>query len=152
MVDFIIKYRWLILISCFVLGISLGSLIPLSETDPEIRNYIPQSMESRVRTDKIETEFGVQDMVMLIFSDSTIMPAENLKEIKAADRDISKLTGVTSRVSPFTVRKITSSEGMMVADPMIRRIPSDSAGFHNLREDILNNRFARDIVISSDMR
>ncbi len=151
MVDFIIKYRWLILISCFVLGISLGSLIPLSETDPEIRNYIPQSMESRVKTDKIETEFGVQDMVMLIFSDSTIMTAENLKEIKAADRDISKLTGVTSRVSPFTVRKITSSEGMMVVDPMIRRIPSDSAGFAELREDILNNRFARDIVISSDM-
>ena len=151
MVDFIIKYRWLILISCFVLGISLGSLIPLSETDPEIRNYIPQSMESRVKTDKIETEFGVQDMVMLIFSDSTIMTAENLKEIKAADRDISKLTGVTSRVSPFTVRKITSSEGMMVVDPMIRRIPSDSAGFAELRQDILNNRFARDIVISSDM-
>jgi predicted RND superfamily exporter protein len=151
MADFIIKYRWLIIIFCAVLGISLGSLIPLSETDPEIRNYIPSSMPSKIETDKIEKEFGVQDMVVLIFKDSTILTAENLKEIKAADREISKLTGVTSRISPFTVRKITSSEGMMVADPMIRRIPSDSAGFAELREEILNNKFARDIVISSDM-
>jgi len=151
MADFIIKYRWLIIGFCLVLGISLGSLIPLSETDPEIRNYVPESMESRIETDKIENEFGVQDMVVLIFSDSTILTEENLKQIKSTDRDISKLTGVTNRISPFTVRKITSSEGMMVADPMIRRIPSDSAGFLNLREDILNNRFARDIVISSDM-
>jgi predicted RND superfamily exporter protein len=151
MADFIIKYRWPILISCFILGISLGSLIPLSKTDPEIRNYVPLRMESRVETDKIETEFGVQDMVMLIFRDSSIMTSENLKEIKAADRDISKLSGVTSRVSPFTVRKITSSEGMMVVDPLIRRIPSYQEDFEQLREDILNNRFAKDIVISSDM-
>src|SRR4030043_526620 len=132
MADLIIKYRWVIIGFCLVLGISLGSLIPLSETDPEIRNYVPESMESRIETDKIENEFGVQDMVVMIFSDSTILTEENLKQIKSTDRDISKLTGVTNRISPFTVRKITSSEGMMVADPMIRRIPSGSAGWPSL--------------------
>ncbi len=37
----------------------------------------------------------MQDMVMVIFSDSTMLTAENLKRIKDIDRDISKVTGVT---------------------------------------------------------
>lgn len=151
MTDFIIKYRWLIISVCIIVSLTLGSLIPFSKTDPEIRNYIPAGMESRVATDKIEKEFGVQDMVMLLFTDTTILTAENLTQIKDIDRDISKITGVTSRISPFTVRTIKSNEDMMVADPLIRRIPSDSVGMAQLKKDILINRFARDIVVSSDM-
>ncbi|MCU0473538.1 MAG: MMPL family transporter [Bacteroidales bacterium] len=151
MTNFIIKYRWLIVSACLVAGIVLGSLIPLSKTDPEIRNYIPPGMKSRVETDKIEKEFGVQDMVMLLFSDSTVLTADNLKQIKDTDKDISRVTGVTNRISPYTVRTIKSSDDMMVADPLIRRIPSDSEGMDQLKKDILNNRFARDIVVSSDM-
>jgi hydrophobe/amphiphile efflux-3 (HAE3) family protein len=151
MTDFIIKYRWLIICVCLVAGISMASLIPLSKTDPEIRNYVPPKMNSRLETDKIEKEFGVQDMVMLLFTDSTILTSGNLKQIKDIDRDISKLTGVTNRISPYTVRTIRSSESMMVADPLIRKIPSDPAGMDQLKEDILANRFARDIVVSSDM-
>jgi predicted RND superfamily exporter protein len=151
MADFIIKYRLLIIGFCFLLAISLGSLIPASETDPEIRNYIPKSMVSRIETDKIEKEFGVQDMVVIIFNDSTILTPENLKQIRESDRDISRLTGVTNRISPFTVHSIISSQGMMRVDPLIRRIPSDSSGLEELKKDILGNSFARDIVISSDM-
>jgi len=33
-------------------------------------------MESRIQTDKIENEFGMQDMVMVIFSDSTMLTTE----------------------------------------------------------------------------
>ena len=151
MTDFIIKYRWLIIGVCILLGISFGVLIPFSKTDPEMRNYVPSAMESRIATDKIENEFGMQDMVMVIFSDSNMLTTENLKRIKDIDRDISRLTGVTNRISPFTVKTITSTEGMMTVNPLIGRIPSDSAGFYGLKEEILNNRFARDIVISSDM-
>jgi predicted RND superfamily exporter protein len=151
MTEFIIKYRWPIIVFCLVLGISLGLLIPFSQTDPEIRNYVPLNMKSRIETDKIENEFGVQDMIVILFSDSTILTAENLRQIKETDRDISKLSGVTSRISPFTVRTIKSSEGMMTADPLIRKIPSDYDEILQLKEEILNNRFARDIVFSSDM-
>jgi len=151
MTDLIMKYRWVIICICLLLVISFGAVIPLSETDPEIRNYVPAGMESRIATDKIEKEFGVQDMVVVLFSDTLILTYDNLIRIKEADRDISKLTGVTSRISPYTVRTITSTEGMMTADPLIRKIPSDSAELLALKNDILSNRFARDIVFSSDL-
>ena len=152
MINFISKYRWFIIVACLVTGISLGLLIPFSETDPDIRNYIPEKMPSRIETNKIEQEFGVQDIVMLLISDSTILTEDNLQKIRDIDREVSKLTGVTDRISPFTVRTIKSTDDMMVADPLIRRIPTDKEGLDELRENILNNRFARDIVVSSDMK
>ena len=88
MTKFIIKYRWYIIISCLLFGISFACLIPLSKTDPEIRNYIPSTMNSRIETDKIEKEFGVQDLVMLLFQDSSIITPGNLRQIKEIDRDI----------------------------------------------------------------
>jgi predicted RND superfamily exporter protein len=151
MTNFIIKYYRQIIVICILLGLGFAVLIPFSKTDPEIRNYVPSTMESRILTDKIETEFGIQDIVMVIFRDSSILTSANLNRIKQIDRDISRLSGVSSRVSPFTVRTITSTEGMMTADPLIMRIPSDPEEFAVLKDEILQNRFARDIVISSDM-
>jgi len=151
MTQFIIRYRWLIVGISVILGISFGILIPFAETDPEIRNYVPAEMDSRVETDKIESEFGVQDMVVIIFSDSSVITKENLKQIKAIDRDISRLKGISDHLSPFTISGIKGEDGMMVAEKLIDKIPSDSSETRLLRERILNNRFARDIVVSSDM-
>ena len=68
MTHFIIKFRWWIIIACVVTGGLFAALIPLSETDPEIRNYIPETLSSRIETDRIEREFGTQDMVVILFS------------------------------------------------------------------------------------
>ena len=151
MTDFIIRYRWLIIGLCLAIGAGFGFLIPMAKTDPEIRNYVPAAMNSRIETDKIESEFGVQDMVVILFSDSSILNADNLIQIKDIDRDISRLEGVSGRISPFTVRSIKSEDGMMVAERLIKQLPSDATDVRNLADGILNNRFARDIVVSSDL-
>ena len=151
MTRFIIKYRWWIISICLILGAMFGALIPSSETDPDIRNYVPATLHSRIETDKIENEFGVQDMVVILFSDSCILRSDNLLRIKEIDRAISRLNGVTNRISPFTVRSIKGDEGMIAADRLIKKIPADSLEISNLTNEILKNQFARDNVISSDM-
>jgi predicted RND superfamily exporter protein len=152
MTDFIIKYRWLIISVCIAAGLSFGLLIPFSKTDPEIRNYVPEKMSSRIETNKIEEEFGVQDMVMILFNDSAILTPENLQQIKDIDRGVSRLSGVSNRISLFTVKNIKSSDGMLIADPLLKRVPADTTGIRSLKEDIIKSRFARDIVISSDFK
>ena len=151
MTTLIVKYRWIIIAVCVLTGLAFATLIPFSKTDPEIRNYVPATLKSKIETDKIENEFGVQDMIVVLFSDSSILTPGNLKQIKDIDRDISRVPGITSRISPFTIRTIKNSEGMMIADPLIQKIPSDTSGINLLKNDILSNRFARDIVVSSDM-
>ena len=151
MTDFIIKFRWFIIGICLVIGATFTFLIPMAETDPEIRNYIPATMDSRIETDRIEKEFGVQDLVVILFSDSCILNAVDLKQIKDVDRDISRLEGVTNRISPFTVRSIKGEDGMMITESLIKKMPTDTADVKSLTESILENRFARDIVVSSDL-
>ena len=121
MADFIYRYRWIIILLCILVGIGSVLLIPRTEIDPEMRNYVPKSIKSRIETDKIESEFGVQDMVVILFSDSCIISTDNLNQIKNIDRSISRINGVSARISPFTVKSITSEEGMMTVDPLIKR-------------------------------
>ncbi|HCU21199.1 MAG TPA: hypothetical protein DF818_18355 [Bacteroidales bacterium] len=108
-------------------------------------------MQSRIETDKIESEFGVQDMIIILFTDSCILVKENLEQIRNIDRALSRMSGISNRTSPFTVRSIKSDEGMMAAERLIGKIPADSLGMRKLRESISGNRFAEDIVISFDM-
>lgn len=151
MTDFIIKYRWVIIGVSVALAAGLGLLIPSSETDPDIRNYIPRNMDSRVTNDSIEQEFGVQDMIMVLFTDSTILKPGDLRQVREIDRAFSRMEGIGTVNSVFTARKIEGRDGMMVVDPLIERIPDSAEGLEILRHDILANPFARDIVISSDM-
>ena len=151
MTGFIIRFRWIIIISSIMLGIISGVLIPFSETDPEIRNYIPASMKSRIDTDTIENEFGVQDMVVILFTDSSILERQNLEVIRNIDRALSRMPGITSRTSPFTVRTIKSEQGAMVAERLIRRLPEDNVEARQLEKQIIGNRFAEDIVFSHNL-
>ena len=151
MTDFIIKYRWVIISVSFALAVGLGLLIPSSETDPDIRNYIPRTMPSRVTNDSIEKEFGVQDMIIVLFKDSSILTPVDLRQIKEIDKALSRIEGIGTINSLYTARKIKGEEGMMIVDPLIRKIPDTPEETEALKQDILANRFARDIVASSDM-
>ncbi len=106
MTDFIIKYRWAIISVSFALALGLGILIPSSETDPDIRNYIPRSMPSRVTNDSIEQEFGIQDMIIVLFKDSSILTPVDLQQIKEIDKALSRVEGIGTVNSLYTARKI----------------------------------------------
>jgi hydrophobe/amphiphile efflux-3 (HAE3) family protein len=151
MADFIIKYKWIIIAVSVTMAVGLGLLIPSAETDPEIRNYVPRSMPSRVTTDSIEKEFGVQDMIIVLFTDSSILTPGVLSQVKDVDRALSRLEGIGTINSLYTAKKIEGKDGMMIVDPLIRRIPETPEATEALRKDILANQFALNISASSDM-
>jgi len=151
MAEFIIKYRWYIVSFSVALALGLGLMIPTVETDPEIRNFVPASMPSRVSTDSIEKDFGVQDMIIVILTDSSVLTPGNLEHIKEIDRGFSRLEGIGTVNSLYTARKIVGEEGMMIVDPLLRRVPDTPEETEELRQDIIANRFAVGIVASEDM-
>lgn len=151
MTDFIFRYRWFIIIICLLIGAGSLVVIPRTKIDPEIRNYVPRSLESRSATDKIENEFGVQDLAVILFIDSCIITHDNIQSIRNIDHSISRINGVSSRMSLFTVKDMINEEGYLKIDPLVKDIPRDNISLNDLKGKILRNRFARDIVISSDL-
>ncbi|HNX65288.1 MAG TPA: MMPL family transporter [Bacteroidales bacterium] len=151
MTEFIIRYRWIILTVSVVLCCGFGALIPLADTDPEIRNYIPAGMPSRVNTDSIEKVFGDQDMIIATFTDTSLLTSENMRSVREVDRAFSQLPGIGTINSLFSARKISGSEGTMIVDPLVKKIPETDREREALKNDILANRFAVDVVASKDM-
>ena len=151
MTNFIIRLRWWIIISCLVLGVAFAALIPFSKTDPEIRNYVPRSLDSRIRTDRIEKEFGTQDMVIILFSDSSVIKASDLLQIRETGKGLSKISGISKIISPFTVKTIKGGEGMMKAEPLVENIPSCARETEELKTRISANSLAAGIVFSKDL-
>ena len=152
MTHFIIKFRWWIIVACILTGVLFAALIPLSKTDPEIRNYVPETLESRISTDKIEKEFGTQDMVVILFSDSSILQPNDLRQIRDVDRGLSRLSEISQRISPFTIKTIKGEDGFMKVERLIKSIPEESAGTRELKQRIEENSLAGGTVISSDFR
>jgi len=150
MTSLIIRLRWFIIIFCILLGIGFAALIPFSKTDPEIRNYVPGTLESRKKTDLIEKEFGTQDIVIILFSDSSILDKEDLVQIKAVDDGLSRISGISRRISPFTIKTIKGDEGMMTAERLIKSIPEDYAGKESLKKRIQENLLSGSVAFSND--
>jgi uncharacterized protein len=152
MTHFIVKFRWWIIAACTIAGITFASLIPLSKTDPEIRNYVPNTLESRISTDRIEKEFGTQDMVVVLFSDSSILNPEDLTQIRDVDRGLSRIPAISQKISPFSIKAIKGQDGFMTAERLIRAIPRNSSEIQALKDKIAGNTLASGTVISSDFK
>lgn len=150
MARFILKYRGVIIAVSVLLGLGFGLLIPLAKTDPEIRNYIPVTMPSRLSTDSIEQTFGSQDMIIAVFSDTSILTPENLRIIKDVDRAFSHIKGIGKVNSLYNARDIKSEDGMMVVDPLVDGTPHTAEDMEVLKKKIDDNKFARGIVVSPD--
>lgn len=148
----IIKYRWLIISMCIAGGLFFIILIPSARTDPDMRNYIPRDMPSVMSTDSIEEIFGFQDMLLVLYSDSAGLTREGLRILKETEKGLSEIRGISSIISPFSIRTIRSEDGMMVAERLVDRVPANDEETAELKNKIQLNRYAGDVVFSPDLK
>lgn len=150
MTKLLIKYRYPVIIISVLTGLAGLLMLPHMETDPDTRNYIPADMESRINTDRIEEEFGLQDMIMIVFRDSCILTPSNLQRIKNIDRSIENLRSVDNTISLFNTRRIYGKDGMMMVDPAVRSMPRNKAEIRELKQQLRDNPLAMGTVVSDD--
>jgi len=93
----------------FVLAAGLGILIPSSGTDLTSGIYTTQHA-FKADEYSIEQEFGVQDMIIVLFKDSSILTPTDLNQIKEIDKAFSRIEGIGTVNSLFTARKIKGEE------------------------------------------
>lgn len=150
MTNFIFRNRKYIIIVSILLSLAGAILIPAARTDPDIRNYIPATMQSRVNTDLIEEYFGVQDIVMVIFTDSNIVSAANLERITGITDALAGATGVKDVMSISNAMSIRGEEGYMLVEPALSSIPGNSDEEQALKEDLKGNPLVMGMVMSKD--
>ncbi|MDT8401693.1 MAG: efflux RND transporter permease subunit [Bacteroidales bacterium] len=150
MTKLLMRYRYLVIILSVAIGLGGLAMLPQMRTDPDIRNYIPREMESSINTDRIEEEFGLQDMLMIVFRDSCILTPENLRRIRNTDRQIEDLRSVDNTISLFNTRRIYGDRGMMIVDPAISRFPESTEDIELIKNELRDNPLAMGTVVSDD--
>lgn len=147
---FIIKYRWWILTASIIITIAFGLQIPRAKIDPDINHYIPETMTSRVNTQKIENIFGGNDMLVVVLKTEDVLSAVTLKRLKKISKSINKMDGINKTLSLFDSKSIRGENGAMIVEPAIKRIPKTSDEREILRSNLKNNDLVYKTVVSSD--
>ncbi|MFC2090920.1 RND family transporter [Bacteroidota bacterium] len=150
--NFIVKYRWLIISGSIVFTVLMSLSLHNIRIDPDLKHYFPASMESMRATDTIESYFGSQDIVMLIFETNDIINETSLKRIKNIDRALGRLDGIRKTTSVFSANRIYGEDGVMYVEPAIKRIPADLAGYNKLKGQLETNDMVMNVVMADDFR
>ncbi len=148
--NFIIQYRWWIISSTILITLVFAFLLPRAEMDPDVDHYIPQSMTSRINTQKIEEIFGGDEILMVILETDDILNKKTLERIQTITEEFESLSGVKKVISLTNSKDLKGEDGMMIVDPAVPEIPETSEGWSSLRKEIKKNKLAMNVVVSKD--
>jgi len=150
--NFIIKFRWLIIIGFLGISLFFGLQIRNAEIDTDLTNMMPSNMPSRINTDSIEQMFGGLDLAMIIFECDDVINKSTLQRVKDISVKINRLKGVDQVISLFDLKNIKGEYGAMIVDPAVKKIPQENTEIEILRKEIVENELVYGIVISEDFQ
>lgn len=150
MADRIVRFRWIIILVFIAVTLLFGSQIRRAEIEADMKAMLPQDMQSRVNTDKIDEIFGGTDMLMVIIKTDDVLNPETLNRVKNISKQMKRIQGVDKVLSLFELKSIKGEEGAMVVNPAVRRIPRTDEQKEKLRREIMENDIVYGSVVSED--
>ena len=148
--DFIIRYRWIVIIAFILVTAAFMTQIPKVELETDIKSQLPRDMPSRLDTDKIDELFGGTEMLMVLVQTDDVLNPATLRRVKKISRKVKRVKGVDKVLSLFELKSIRGEDGAMIVEPAVRRIPKTEQDKEALREDIKANDIVYGSVIAKD--
>lgn len=148
----VIKYRKTIIICTFLLAIL--SILPLLRVriNSDLMTYLPADMPAVANTKKIEAVFGKADPVILVIETDDVLNDSTLRRIQALSKAFNRLNDFDMVMSLFDTKNIRGEFGAMIVDPAVKRIPKNENERELLRNELINNELAYELIVSEDFR
>ena len=139
--DFIIKFRWHIILFFFVVSALFGSLIPLAETDPEVQDMLPEDMPSRLALSRIEEIFGGTETGLIIIQRKEVLACDTPQRIRKITRQIEGVKDVERVVSISQLRELRDVDEATLSNPIVREM---------IRTQLAENDLISGALVSKD--
>jgi hydrophobe/amphiphile efflux-3 (HAE3) family protein len=152
MSNFIVKFRWLIIIGFIAITLLMGTQLRKAEMDSDFANMIPKTMGYRASTDRIEEIFGGTDMMIVLFETDDVLNTATLERLKSIAKAANRISGVDKVMSLFDLKSIKGEDGMMIVDPAVKRIPKNDEQREELRQEIIDNDLVYEVIVSKDFK
>ncbi|TSA33770.1 MAG: hypothetical protein D4R64_13520 [Porphyromonadaceae bacterium] len=149
---FIFRFRWPIVIISWTISIGFALAIPKIKIDPDVKALIPNTMPSKVNTDKIEEIFGGSDMIMVLMGNNDILADSSLERLQNIDNSFHRLPQIERTLSVFSLKSIKGSEGAMLVTPALSYIPHTLEQREIIRKELSDNELIMGTVVSKDFK
>lgn len=148
--DLIIRFRWVIIFGFLALSVFFARQLPRLEIDPDVKSALPEHIQSRINTDRIDELFGGTELMMVIIQSQDVLDPDTLARTKAISRQMKRIKGVDKVLSLFELKNIKSEGGAMIVEPAVKRIPRSEEESQSLRQDLRDNDLVYGSVVSED--
>lgn len=138
----IVKYRLLIIISTLCLTVGALSLFPRIEVNPDLDKYIPEHIENKKYLVELDSVFGGNEMILVLFKADDVFNPSSLERIKAISQELKSLEGIQSSFSVFNAQHIRTEDGFMIMEPLIENIPHSQGELELLKTRVESNKMA----------
>ncbi len=148
--NFIYRFRWPVVVISWVISIGFALAIPKIVIDPDIKALIPNSMPTKINTDKIEEMFGGSDMIMIMMEQQDILADSSLERLQKIDEGLRRLPQIERTMSLFSLKSIKGADGTMLVDPALTFIPHTPEEREIIRKELTDNDLVMGTVVSDD--
>ena len=150
---FVWRHRAWISLVMVVLGVGLGTRVPLLERETDPEGYLRGDDPVKIAYDRLRDQFGRDRLVMIAIEPPEVFELGFLEKLRRFHEDLENevpyLEEITSLVN---VRSVVGEDDELVVDDLLEEIPTTDAELAALRERVLNTPSYLDRVISADGR
>ncbi len=149
---FIIRNRWWIIATTVIIGVVMFFPLMKTTVNSDLESYFPETMSAKIDSRKIEAIFGEKEPILIIFESDDVLNDSTLTRIRALSKSFNRMNDFDMVISLFDTKNIKGENGVMIVDPVIKRIPQSAENREKLRQEIMGNELAYKLVVSDDFR
>lgn len=152
MIDLILVYRWLIILSIFLGTVFFGYQLKNLVIDADVIKSLPNNDPDAKLLKQIAQNFGSNSMGIVILESNDIYQHEVITHVKMLSDSLAEIEGITSVTSLTNIINISHTEdgfevGKLVNDD---RLPKSAEDFELLKKKVLANDMYRGSIVSED--
>lgn len=150
--EYVIKLRWLIVTAVFLLTIFFGYQITNLKINADIITSLPDDDPAAKLFKDIGTEFGGNDMGMIVLETNDIFDAEVIERIRTLTDSVKFTQGVSSVTSLTNILDIKSSEWGIEIGKLVDEydLPSTREELDSLKAYVFSKEMYKGSIVSDD--
>lgn len=148
--EFVIRYRWAIIVFFLALTAFMGYQMKNARFNPDLLTYLPEDLPSRVHQKQIEKLFGGTEMVMVVVQSKDVVNAKTLERVEHFSQDMQNIKGIERVMSVFELKNVRSENDAMTVDAAVKMIPHTPEEVAMIKKELSGNDLVYGSVVSKD--
>ena len=148
----VVKFRWIIIITALALTIVLGYQVKNLKINSDVISSLPDDDPAASLYKKVGTQFGGNDMGMIVLETDNVFKTEVLQHVKQITDSIRITHGISTITSITNVIDIKNNDGGIEIGKLLDEynIPKSKQQLDSLKAYVLSKEMYKGAIVSDD--